>query len=264
MSNRNHYIKRFLFLSFEIAWASEFLLIFLYRLNILNSSVIQVFHFLIIGFGAGMAPAYAAFIVEKKYSQTNIKVFIRRIFYTKNYRLTLITLLLFAFIQFCACVIQEDYLGNPWYYFILYMPLMILGGGLEEVGWNGVFQPFLEKRFQHLLSALIGGVIWSVWHLPLWLIPNTAQSGYNFVAFTLYCIVLRITLDTTYRITKSVWISILLHAWGNTVLGGMYTLTSLCCFPGIKTLLIYGIQLVLIIAYEFIVAEHGIYSKNKD
>ena len=240
----------FLFLSFGIAWLSELLLIFLYRLNILNANAIQVFHFLIIGFGAGMAPAYAAFIVEKKYNTITLKSFVKQIFYTKNYKTALITLMLFALIQFGACVIQEDYLGNPWYYFILYIPMMILGGGLEEVGWNGVFQPFLEKHFWHWTSALIGGIIWSVWHLPLWLITNTAQSSYDFIAFTLYCITLRVTLDTSYRITKSIWISILLHAWGNVVLGGMYTLTSLCNFPEIKTLLIYFVQIILIIVYD--------------
>lgn len=261
MSNKKHYIKVFLFLSFGIAWVSELLLILLYRLNILNANAIQVFHFLIIGFGAGMAPAYAAFIVEKKYNGTNIKSFIRRIFFTKDYRLALITLLLFAAIQFCSCIIQEDYLGNPWYYFILYIPMMILGGGLEEVGWNGVFQPFLEKRFALWVSALIGGIIWSVWHLPLWLITNTAQSSYDFIAFTLYCITLRVTLDTAYRITKSIWVSILLHAWGNIVLGGMYTLTSLCNFPEIKTLLIYFAQIILIIVYD-VWAERKRYFNN--
>ena len=260
MSNKKHYIKMFLILSFGIAWLSEFLLILLYKLNKLDTSIIQVFHFLIIGFGAGMAPAYAAFIVEKKYNAITLKSFIKQIFHTKNYKTAFITPVLFALIQFGACSIQEEYLGNPWYYFILYMPMMILGGGLEEVGWNGVFQPYLEKHFPHLLSAIIGGVIWSVWHLPLWLIPNTAQSSYNFVAFTLYCIALRVTLDTAYRITKSVWISVLLHAWGNVVLGGKYSLTSLCNFPGIKTLLIYCIQLLLIICYGVLV---GKYETNK-
>ena len=262
MSNKKYYIKMFLTLSFGIAWLSEFLLIFLYKLNILNASIIQVFHFLIIGFGAGMAPAYAAFIVEKKYNAITLKSFIKQIFRTKNYKTAFITPVLFALIQFGACAIQEEYLGNPWYYFILYMPMMILGGGLEEVGWNGVFQPYLEKRFPHLVSAIIGGVIWSFWHLPLWLIPNTAQSSYNFVAFTLYCIALRVTLDTAYSITKSVWISVLLHAYGNVVLGGMYSLTSLCNFPEIKTLLIYCIQLILIIGYDVLVERERYFNKK--
>ena len=48
------------------------------------------------------------------------------------------SLLLFGLIQFCACALQERYTGNPWYLFVLFMPLMIYGGGMEEVGWQGI------------------------------------------------------------------------------------------------------------------------------
>ena len=95
--------------------------------------------------------------------------------------------------------------------FILFMPMMILGGGLEEIGWQGVFQPLLQMRFPFLIAALIEGIIWSIWHLPLWLVPNTAQSSYQFVAFTLFCVTLGITLAAAHKITKSIWVSDLLH-----------------------------------------------------
>ena len=114
--------------------------------------------------------------------------------------------------------------------------MMIWGGGLEEIGWRGVFQPLLEKRFSFLAAAFIEGVIWGVWHLPLWFIPNSTQGDMNFIAFTLYCIILGLTLAAAYRLTKCIWVTILIHAWGNTVLGGMYTLTSLNNYPSVKTL----------------------------
>lgn len=237
---------RYLFYTFAIAWGTEFLLIALYRFNLLNGNIAMVLHFMTIGFGAGMAPAYAAFIVQKKQSNITSKEFCRQIFYTVSIRKAVVFLIIFALIQFVACVAQEDYLGNPWYLFILFMPMMVLGGGLEEVGWRGVFQPLLEKRFTFFVAALIEGVIWSVWHLPLWLVPNTSQGAYDFTAFTLYCITLGLTLAAAYRLTKSVWMTILIHAWGNTVLGGMYTLTSLSNFPNMKTLIVYGVQIALI------------------
>jgi hypothetical protein len=185
-------------------------------------------------------------IVQKKRTGILFNIFCKQIFQTVNTRKTIIFLIIFALIQFGACVLQESYLGNPWYLFILFMPMMILGGGLEEIGWRGIFQTLLEKHFSFLTAALIEGIIWSVWHLPLWLVPNTAQSSMNFIAFTLYCITLGLTLAATYQLTKCIWATILIHAWGNTVLGGMYTLTSLNSFPNIKTLTIYGIQVVVI------------------
>lgn len=149
-------------------------------------------------------------------------------------------------LQIVAGDLQESYLGNPWYLFILFMPMMIWGGGLEEIGWRGVFQPLLEKRFSFLVAALIEGVIWGVWHLPLWFVPNSTQGDMNFIAFTLYCITLGLTLGAAYRLTKCIWVTILIHAWGNTVLGGMYTLTSLNNSPSTKTIIVYGLQIAII------------------
>ena len=240
-------LRSYLLYTFGIAWGTEFLLITFYYFNLLSGGIALFFHFTIIGFGAGMAPAYAAFIVQKKINNITFKKFFKQIFYTVNIRKSLIFLFVFALIQFLACALHESYLGNPWYLFILFMPMMILGGGLEEIGWRGIFQPLLEKRFSFLVAALIEGAIWSIWHLPLWLVPNTSQGSMNFIAFSLYCITLGLTLATAYRLTKSIWITVLIHAWGNTVLGGMYTLTSLNSFPNIKTIIVYGIQVVVIL-----------------
>lgn len=242
---------RYLFYSFLIAWGAEFVLILFYRMNVLRGVAMQIMHFGVIGFGAGMAPAYAAFIVEKKQNGITLKEFIKKIFSADNYRKSLFILILFGGIQFCVCALQENYLGYPWYFFILFMPMMILGGGLEEVGWQGVFQPLLQKRFPFLLAAVMEGIVWSVWHLPLWLVPNTTQSSYSFTAFTFYCITLGITLAAAHKITKGIWVSILLHAWGNTVLGGMYSLTMLCNFPDWKTILIGLVQIAVVVSIMY-------------
>lgn len=242
---------QYLFFTFAIAWGTEFLLIAMYHFNLLSVNAATVLHFIVIGFGAGLAPAYAAFIVKKKQSGISFNGFCKWIFHTVDIRKTVVLLIVFALIQFMACVVQEDYLGNPWYMFILFMPIMIFGGGLEEIGWRGVFQPLLEKRFPFFAAALIEGLIWSVWHLPLWLVPNTSQGDMNFIAFTLYCITLGLTLAAAYRLTKSIWVTILIHAWGNTVLGGMYSLTSLNNFPTTRTLIVYGIQIIVIMLILF-------------
>ena len=79
-------VWRYLFYTFTIAWVTEFLLIALYHFNLLNGNIAIVVHFTVIGFGAGMAPAYAAFIVQKKHSNITFKEFCRQIFYTENIR----------------------------------------------------------------------------------------------------------------------------------------------------------------------------------
>ena len=57
---------------------------------------------------------------------------------------------------------------------------MILGGGLEELGWRGVAQPMLERRFNRITSAAIVGVLWALWHLPLFFIHGVPQYGADF------------------------------------------------------------------------------------
>jgi uncharacterized protein len=53
-------------------------------------------------------------------------------------------------------------------------PLMIIGGGLEELGWRGVAQPELERRFNPVVAAIIVAFFWALWHLPLFFIPGVA------------------------------------------------------------------------------------------
>lgn len=236
----------FLLYSFLIAWGSEAIIALLYQSDLLDEKLMQVFYYVVLGAGCGMAPAYAAFIVERKYMAVTWKAFWKRIFQTDNSKRSFAILALFAVIQFGACSFQEEYMGNPWYLFILFMPLMIYGGGLEEIGWQGIFQPILQKRLPFLAAAITGGVVWSIWHLPLWFIPNSSQSAYSFTAFTLFCITLGVTLAAAHKITGSIWVSVLLHAWSNTVLGGMYSLTSLYQFPNARTLIISMVQILAV------------------
>lgn len=249
----------FLLYSFAIAWCAEFILIFLYKMNFISGSFAQLFHFGAIGFGAGMAPVYGTFIVMKKQDHITLKEFCKKIFQTQDCKKSLFILILFAVIQFLACFLLEQYAGYPWYFFILFMPMMIFGGGLEEIGWQGIFQPLLQKQFPFLIATIIGGIVWSIWHIPLWFVPNTAQSNFHFVAFTLYCITLGTTLAVAHKLTNSIWVSVLLHAWGNTVLGGMYSLTSLCSFPSWKVLLVCVVQILLVMGVLCLIKnKHGI------
>lgn len=47
----------------------------------------------------------------------------------------------------------------------------------EEIGWRGFMLPQLLRAFDWRSSALIGGLLWSFWHFPLWLPANYAATG---------------------------------------------------------------------------------------
>jgi membrane protease YdiL (CAAX protease family) len=57
----------------------------------------------------------------------------------------------------------------------------------EELGWRGYLQLELNKRFSLLKSSLIVGLIWGLWHLPLWFVSGF--EGVNLLLYILFFMV---------------------------------------------------------------------------
>jgi uncharacterized protein len=68
---------------------------------------------------------------------------------------------------------------------IVWLFMVVLGGGQEEIGWRGYIMPILESRFGLWAGNIILGLVWSLWHIPLWFIPETNQVYMPFAAFVL-------------------------------------------------------------------------------
>ncbi len=68
-------------------------------------------------------------------------------------------------------------MSNPmgWLGFVLF--ILIFGPVPEEMGWRGYALDGLQDRWNALISSLILGLAWSLWHLPLFFIPGTYQAG---------------------------------------------------------------------------------------
>ena len=73
--------------------------------------------------------------------------------------------------------------GAPIYAIVFMIPMMLLGGGLEEAGWRYILQPELEKKYNFIISTLSVSIIWWLWHLPLFYIQGVAQNELNYFAF---------------------------------------------------------------------------------
>jgi hypothetical protein len=61
---------------------------------------------------------------------------------------------------------------------VVNLPLILLLGGPmgEELGWRGFALPVLEYRFGWRAASLGLGLVWGVWHLPLFFIDGTSQA----------------------------------------------------------------------------------------
>jgi len=66
---------------------------------------------------------------------------------------------------------------------VIFFDGLIRGPLGEELGWRGYLQNELTRRHSLLRASLIVGVIWAVWHLPLWFI-----SGYQGADLLLYIV----------------------------------------------------------------------------
>jgi len=53
-------------------------------------------------------------------------------------------------------------------YLTTFVFVLFLGGALEEPGWRGFGLPVLQARYSPLRATLILGLVWGVWHIPVY------------------------------------------------------------------------------------------------
>ena len=57
-----------------------------------------------------------------------------------------------------------------------FVRILFLGGPLgEELGWRGFALPRLQARHTAFRASLLVGLIWGMWHIPLYFVPGTGQ-----------------------------------------------------------------------------------------
>jgi membrane protease YdiL (CAAX protease family) len=106
---------------------------------------------------------------------------------------------------------------KPWYIFVPLFAMMIIGGGLEELGWRGVAQPEISRLASAATAALWVGLMWALWHLPLFFVPGVSQYGGNFPIFAVGVVGTALTLGWLYSRTESILLCIVFHAAGNAI-----------------------------------------------
>ena len=83
----------------------------------------------------------------------------------------------------------------------------------EEVGWRGYALPRLTDRFGLARASLVLGIVWAVWHLPLFFIPGMSVFGQSFPLYLLQVTAISITMAWLYwRTGGSLLLVMLFHA----------------------------------------------------
>lgn len=66
----------------------------------------------------------------------------------------------------------------PWWALLVILGYVaVLGGPLgEELGWRGYLLPTLESRVGTIWATVVIGLVWWLWHLPLFFLDGTIQT----------------------------------------------------------------------------------------
>ncbi len=105
------------------------------------------------------------------------------------------------------------------------------------MGWRGFALPRLQKRSTALVSTLIVGVLWALWHTPLFFVVGNPMASYPYTYWFAFVLGLSVIFTWLYNNARgSVLIVALLHVGINTV-GAMMLPVSMYALAGVSVLI---------------------------
>lgn len=213
-------LTKYLIITFLITWVcwwGDALLVKVTSLT--ESNVFPMAIFTMGGFGPTIA---ACFCMEGGFTKKNLRRFLFN--NTKKNWLTILAAVIVETIVFFIC--SEGLLPSiprspiaAVVVFIIFIQAAFLYGGNEELGWRGTMLPILEKKVSVPLATLIVGIVWVIWHIPLWFIEGNSHQSMSFIWFAVLGLALSYWLSMVYDDTRAVMFCMILHGWTNTLMG---------------------------------------------
>lgn len=102
----------------------------------------------------------------------------------------------------------------PLTFFLAFLPFFG-----EEYGWRYYLQGILMNKFGKRAGAVILGVLWGLWHIPLDFIYYTSDSGPQMLTNQIIvCIGFGIFYAYAYMKTENMWVPIIMHFANNNLI----------------------------------------------
>lgn len=117
---------------------------------------------------------------------------------------------------------------SPWFAPAVFLYILVLMGPLgEEAGWRGFALKRMLRTSSPLKAGVLLGILWSLWHLPLFFIEGTTQKVLAkfglfpaFFCYLLYTVMVSVLITLIFiKSGGSVLGTILFHTAGNFSLG---------------------------------------------
>lgn len=148
-----------------------------------------------------------------------------------NMRLFFFVLLLQIGTSLTASVVSALWDGVPvfsqwsfsWQFFVYSFFFGLLSGATgEESGWHGFLFPHLMEKYGCIRSSFIVGIIWGLWHIPLWIVASFEFGGWDLVLYIVQFMVCTISwslvMDILYYWNRNLIIVVTFHFMVNFML----------------------------------------------
>jgi membrane protease YdiL (CAAX protease family) len=136
---------------------------------------------------------------------------------------------------------------------VIVAQVALIGPIPEELGWRGYALEALQKRWNGLVSSLVVGFFWSLWHIPLFFIQDDTnfyyEWGFGSVLFWLFIIrmtLISVVITWVYNHNhRSILSAILLHFAYNFTFSFIYPIPDSMHLTGAILIALLAIAIVL-------------------
>jgi membrane protease YdiL (CAAX protease family) len=214
-------LTRFFIFTFALSWAC-FIGVALMPGDIqLQDSGITFFKSAIILLGTFAPSIVAVWLTFRAGGKGDLKKLLDRIGkWQVDIRFYLFAILYMAIVKLLVAILYRVIEGGwpefgkeAWYIMFIAIIFSTPVQAGEEIGWRGFALPRLTEKFGLPLASLLLGLVWAVWHLPLFFVRGADKYGQSFPLFVVQVIAVSVALGWLYWKTKgSLLLTMVMHA----------------------------------------------------